>query len=497
MADNPGMSEGFPAIAIGEVRVKISFQPPMNLHIERRKRFRKRPPRLVYVELGNGNGGMMRDLSEDGFALRAMMPLATGEKLHFCLSLEDATRIEGESQVIWTGEGGRAAGLKFVEITPQSRASIREWLASLEGPSGEEPPDTKQVPSASELVERLQREARGVPPRPVAVKQESSVSVVAPEPEQQEQPPRSRPVETRAERVSVASQILPPAPVIPPATTPVYEQPVAPAAHSPAMPSASSPPSRAPLWQKQPPVLAPRPRLEDETEGGELAAARAVRRSLFSRTFGIILLLCVAAGTWFYHEEVGYGLIWVGQQLAGVDQNGTSGTSPDAASPSATSPSEAPPTPVPDVTRSKSAAKIPSEAQVKKPQPPPTTTESPAQEKAASATKENTNTPAAQTTSPSSPAPTEAPPEAGQAEYSEATRILGGNEGSSRLPDAVRLLWVAVEKGNSNAEVTLAGLYNQGRGVKKNCEQTRVLLSAAARKGNALAQKNLQQFIRS
>jgi hypothetical protein len=467
----------------------------MNLHIERRKRFRKRPPRLVYVELGNGNGGMMRDLSEDGFALRAMMPLATGEKLHFCLSLEDATRIEGESQVIWTGEGGRAAGLKFVEITPQARASIREWLASLEGPSTEESPDTKQVASASELVERLKREARSVPPRPVAVKQESSVSVVAPEPEQQEQPTPRRPVEAKPERVSVASQILPPAPVIPP-PTPVYEQPAAPAAHSPAMPSASSPPGRAPLWQKQPPVLVPLPTLEDETEGGELAAARAVRRSLFSRTFGIILLLCLGAGTWFYHEEVGYGLIWLGQQLAGVDQNGTPGTSPDATSPSATIPSEASPASAPDAPRSKSATKIQSEAQVKKPQPPPPTSEAPVQEQAASATKEVTNPPAAQTTTPGSPTPTEAPPDAGQAEYSEAMRILGGNEAGSRLPDAVRLLWVAVQKGNSNAEVTLAGLYNEGRGVKKNCEQTRVLLSAAARKGNALAQKNLQQFIR-
>ena len=110
----------------------------MNLHIERRKRFRKKPPRLVYVELGNGNGGMMRDLSEDGFALRAMMPLATGEKMHFCLSLEDSMRIEGDSQVIWTGEGGRAAGLKFIEITAEARAQIRDWLAGLDGISKEE-----------------------------------------------------------------------------------------------------------------------------------------------------------------------------------------------------------------------------------------------------------------------------------------------------------------------------------------------------------------------
>jgi hypothetical protein len=495
MADNPGMSEGFPAIAIGEVRVKISFQPPMNLHIERRKRFRKRPPRLVYVELGNGNGGMMRDLSEDGFALRAMMPLATGEKLHFCLSLEDATRIEGESQVVWTGEGGRAAGLKFVEITPQSRASIREWLASLEAPVKEESPGTREVPSASELVERLKREVRNVPPRPVAVKQESSISVAAPEPEQQEQPPPSRPVENRPERVSVASQILSPvAPVIPP-PRPAHEPPAAPVAHSPAAPSDSSAPTRVPLWQKQPPVLVPLPTLEDETEGGELAAAKAVRRSLFSRTFGVILLLAIAAGTWFYHEEVGYGLIWLGQQLAGVDQNGTSATSPDAASPPATSPSEASPAPAQDVPKSKA----PSEAQVKKPQPSPTVSAAPVQERPASATKEDTDGAVLQTKAPNSPAttaPTEPAPEAGQTEYSEAIRILGGNEANSRLPEAVRLLWISVEKGNSSAEVTLAGLYKEGRGVKKNCEQTRVLLSAAARKGNALAQKNLQQFIR-
>jgi len=472
----------------------------MNLHIERRKRFRKRPPRLVYVELGNGNGGMMRDLSEDGFALRAMMPLATGEKLHFCLSLEDATRIEGESQVIWTGEGGRAAGLKFVEITPQARASIREWLASLEAPSKEESSETPRVPSASELVERLKREVRNVPPRPVAVKQESSVSVAAPEAEQQEPSLPSQPVETRPpERVSVASQSLrQPTPATPP-PAPAYEPPPAPAAHSPAVPSDSSVPGRAPLWQKQPPVLVPLPTLEDETEGGELAAARAVRRSLFSRTFGIVLLLGLGVGTWFYHEEVGYGLIWLGQQLAGVDQNGTQTATPDTTSPPASSPAEASSAPLPDVAKSKPSAKTPNDAQVKKPQPAPASSEASVQEQAASATKEETDSAAPQQTAPDSStaaAPTEPAAEAGQTEYTEAMRILGGNEANSRLPEAVRLLWVAVEKGDSNAEVTLAGLYKQGRGVKKNCEQTRVLLSAAARKGNALAQKNLQQFIR-
>jgi len=37
-------------------------------------------------------------------------------------------------------------------------------------------------------------------------------------------------------------------------------------------------------------------------------------------------------------------------------------------------------------------------------------------------------------------------------------------------------------------------MYWHGRGVARNCEQTRVLLTAAARKGSTEAQKRLQQF---
>jgi TPR repeat protein len=64
------------------------------------------------------------------------------------------------------------------------------------------------------------------------------------------------------------------------------------------------------------------------------------------------------------------------------------------------------------------------------------------------------------------------------------------------LPEAVRLLWVAVKAGNVGAEITLAELYHQGRGVPKSCDQTRILLSAAARKGSRDARKRLDDFRR-
>jgi len=62
---------------------------------------------------------------------------------------------------------------------------------------------------------------------------------------------------------------------------------------------------------------------------------------------------------------------------------------------------------------------------------------------------------------------------------------------------AAQWLWKAVEKRNTQAIVLLAGLYLRGDGVQKNCDQGRILLDAAADKGNKDAAnllRNLQAF---
>ena len=48
-------------------------------------------------------------------------------------------------------------------------------------------------------------------------------------------------------------------------------------------------------------------------------------------------------------------------------------------------------------------------------------------------------------------------------------------------------LWMEVAAGNTSAQIILAQMYAVGDGVGKNCEQARVLLKAAAAKGNAEA----------
>ena len=67
----------------------------------------------------------------------------------------------------------------------------------------------------------------------------------------------------------------------------------------------------------------------------------------------------------------------------------------------------------------------------------------------------------------------------GEIELAQARRYLqvAGTEDSAV---AAQLLWVAIGKGNSQAEVELADLYLRGQGaVKKNCERARILLMAA------------------
>jgi TPR repeat protein len=58
----------------------------------------------------------------------------------------------------------------------------------------------------------------------------------------------------------------------------------------------------------------------------------------------------------------------------------------------------------------------------------------------------------------------------------------------------VALLWSAVKKGNLSAEVTLGDLYRRGDGVVKSCDQARVLLVAASKKGSADARQQLEQM---
>ncbi len=92
--------------------------------------------------------------------------------------------------------------------------------------------------------------------------------------------------------------------------------------------------------------------------------------------------------------------------------------------------------------------------------------------------------------------PTIAPPQAagqGSAEdLIEAQRYLAGGQRSAG--EALPLLWNAVAKGNAAAMVALSDLYLRGNGVGQNCDQARVLLDSAAKKGAKAAGERLRHM---
>jgi hypothetical protein len=82
----------------------------------------------------------------------------------------------------------------------------------------------------------------------------------------------------------------------------------------------------------------------------------------------------------------------------------------------------------------------------------------------------------------------------GKSEYVEALSYLNGDNGKRDTVSAIRLLQVAVKKGNTLAEVTLADLYIYGDGVAQDCEHGRSLLTEASKSGDAQARVKLDEL---
>lgn len=86
----------------------------------------------------------------------------------------------------------------------------------------------------------------------------------------------------------------------------------------------------------------------------------------------------------------------------------------------------------------------------------------------------------------------------GSEELTTAEKFLHSGPGTARdSREAANWLWKAVAKQNSTATLLLSDLYLRGDGVTKSCDQARLLLDAAARKGETAAGqrlRNLQAF---
>ena len=502
---------------------------------ERRQKLRKKPLRLIYVELAFGNGGMMRDLSEEGFAVRAMMSLKPGGTTPFSFMLGDATRIEGEGKILWVEEGGRVAGVQFIQISPEMRALIDNWLIEDEKVSDprEAPKEAKIAPAAT--MEELREEIRSTPVRPESAVPEDNASLEpqasaepskAPEPRKEPAPPTKPEVEIAAEEHAAPTIATPeakkpiPKLVIRPGAAPVTSVTEGLFRKWPKEPSTSSAPrtpahempelplpnviaaQRLPKGHKvegveteerddvelsQPDIseilIQPRARLQHpDTRTHALPnlpvppRTERTQREWFTlpRALATMILLTLLVGGYVYRQAIGSELIWIGEAMGGATRNERDASPPDVRGPDSVQPSP-----------SQGAGGDTQPVQPSETVQPPPSMPSAAAPPPASTSKAATVSPLS---SPSVAA------DSGESEYQQAVQLMRVGNSASDRAEAVRLLWSAVEKGNQNAEVSLADLYWHGKGVARNCDQARILFTAAARKGGSEAQKRLQQF---
>ncbi len=429
------------------------------MQTERRKYPRKKPEHLIYIELGTNNGGMMRDLSEGGIGFRAVSPVRKGEKVHFAFAFDPARHMDGEGELVWTDNEGKAGGLRFAEVSGAFREGIRAWLGNKPEPAAPKIEIAPQAAAPFSTLEEIRQEIRRERASVI------SARAAAPKPLPVEEPLKASITEATVEAV------IPPAPTIESMAieTQTIETKTIETKTSVSKVSESRPDEAKPS-ESEPHETSVR--VSDEPlESLEKEKQRITWLEKLTLTWavGTMLVLTVVVVSMVYHRALGESLIWLGEEIAGEPK-----------------PAQVI---VPEKPVRVAVPELVSETVTKK-----------AAEEGKDKSKASELGPAAENAPRAAiPARNAEPPknaEPGQMEFLQALQILRGKNRGGELPEAVRLLWVAVEKGNSGAEVALADLYRRGEGIPQNCDQTRVLLTAAAKKGNAEAKNRLAQLER-
>jgi hypothetical protein len=419
---------------VAEVDVKVETMKQNNRAIVRR-----RTQQLVYLELGRENGGVMLNLSEEGCGFQAITPVKIGET-RFGFQINGGRRIAGDAEIVWADESGVMGGLRFIALPPEARKEIRSWLEETNAPV--------EYGYASAAAASAAAAGAGVGARPNRVNVPPPVAPDA----------FSHPREA-APSVRVPQHEAPPPP---PPQRPAFSN-----ASSLGYPVLDEPRYNSPFTEAIVPY-------QDQQQRRSASVWRGI-------AVAATLVAVLALGV-MYQKDVGNSLIWLGETLSGNKTKASSVTSADKP---AGSSSTALPTTKPEVAPDGSADKNSSAAL---PDSDPVAESKKAADDAAKLAG----------TKPQSPAAT---PNASNVSDRSVSALDRQNAAAAQKTepnwsetDSVETLWGAVQAGSVSAEVSLAERFARGAGVNKNCDQAKVLMKAAADKGNREARLRLYEL---
>ncbi len=488
-------------------------------HTERRKNPRTPIRRLAYVNLEPyDNGGVITDISSDGLRFHMVKPVDQGGVVRLSILLGAANHVDAVGELVWMDASRKVGGVRFTVLPAGAAEKILDWAKALNtvdaatsarrsGAYGGPIPNQASTPPSQakpDVTLNVARDQHNVAASPTlnGGPAQTAPPQAAPETNTRSpwMPPSARPA-VRPETTAPSSQNLPG-----PATA--RQQPWV-------RPDDSQQPNAMPWithFDPDPPAR----------EGSFLRGVLG----------GFLICALLGSAAWFgfrHHVLPNVSNPFGNSQAANPvasspvvphDDPATSDLPPDAstanslpadqgqpAAPQETSPSIAPSVP-PDPTmqaRSNTVSPVPlaprvapapqasTSAQTSSQQAPiaqlaPPVTPGTDRTSAAAASQQNTKNNATQ---PS------LPPDAGESQLMLARQYLDGRVQPRNPTVASQLLWSAVEKGNSAAEMDLADLYLHGDGVARNCDQARVLLSVASEKGNPEAMQKLHELNRT
>ncbi len=108
----------------GESMQAVSFPARQRTH------YRHELRTLTYVTLDDANGGIVRNLNQEGVAVQAVVALRPQQRVRLRFELKfPRLRVETSGQVSWASSSGQC-GIRFVDLPVRTRHQINEWIFS-------------------------------------------------------------------------------------------------------------------------------------------------------------------------------------------------------------------------------------------------------------------------------------------------------------------------------------------------------------------------------
>jgi hypothetical protein len=108
-----------------------------------RKHYRHELRTLTYVTLDEANGGIIRNLNDEGVAVQAVGALRAEQRIRLRFDLRfPRLRVEAYGQVSWANPSGQC-GIRFVDLPARTGYQINQWIFSnlldIVGPAHSQP----------------------------------------------------------------------------------------------------------------------------------------------------------------------------------------------------------------------------------------------------------------------------------------------------------------------------------------------------------------------